>query len=210
MPLTDRSGYGPIAPRTIQVFITPGSDTWTRPQGCTHIRVQLVGAGGGGAGYCEAGGAGGYSEKYINVQDIDSVALTIGSGGSRISYYAVAADGTSTSFGTHLSASGGFGANAHNSHEGGRGGLGSGGHVNLYGGKGSGHGDGMGSWGPNTGGASYFGGSHGRQHSNNNSQDDDRHCAWGAGGTGGDTDGGNPHGSNGNHGAIVVYEYYNS
>jgi len=208
MSITSRTGITPMAAKTIQVFSTNGSHTWTRPDGCVRIKVALVGGGGGGAGYAEGGGAGGYSEKYIDVTNIASVSITVGAGGDRVTYYAASNDGTSTSFGTHLSATGGYGANRNQQHEGGRGGLGSGGQLNLYGGKGSGHGDGMGSWGPNTGGSSFFGGGHGRQHSNNNSQDDDRHCAWGAGGSGGKTDGG-PHGSHGNHGAVVVYEFYN-
>ena len=209
MPITDRSGFSPLVPKTIQVFNTAGSHTWTKPANCVRIRVSLVGGGGGGAGHCEAGGGGGYSESYIDVTDIETVAVVVGTGGNKVAYYGVASNGTTTSFGSYLSASGGFGANAHNSHEGGRGGLGSGGQLNLYGGKGSGHGSGMGSWGSNTGGDTYFGGSHSRKHSSSGTYDDDRHCAWGVGGTGGPGDGGGAGtGSHGAHGAVVVYEYY--
>lgn len=210
MAIASRSGITPMAAKTIQTFTTAGTHTWNRPEGCVRIKVSLVGAGGGGAGFCEAGGAGGYSEKYIDVTDISSVTITVGAGGDRVAYNLVGNSGGTTSFGSYLSASGGFGANENNNHEGGRGGLGSGGQLNLYGGKGSGHGDGQGSWGPNTGGVSFFGGGHGRRHSTNSSTDDDRHCAWGAGGSGGDTDTNvSQTGSHGAHGAVVVYEFYN-
>lgn len=209
MPIIDRSGYSPLAAKTIQVFSSPGTFTWNRPQGCIRVRVSLVGAGGGGAGYCEAGGSGGYSESYIDVTNIETVAVTVGTGGNNVGYYGVAVNGTSSSFGSYLSASGGYGANAHQGHEGGMSGYGNGGQLNLYGGKGSGHGNSMGSWGPNTGGDSYFGGSHGRKHSSNDSNDDQRHCAWGAGGTGARTDAAAT-ASSGAHGAVVIYEYYNS
>lgn len=207
MPIIDRDGYTPLVPKTVQVFTTAGTYTWIKPAGCIRVRVSLVGGGGGGAGYCEGGGAGGYSESFIDVSDIESVDIAVGSGGNKVGYYGVASPGGVSSFGWFLSASGGFGANAHNSHEGGRGGYGNGGQLNLYGGKGSGHGNGMGSWGPNTGGDSYFGGSHARKHSSSSVYDDDRHCGWGAGGTGGRTDG-TGEGSHGAHGAVVVYEYY--
>ena len=49
-----------------QTFTASG--TWTKPAGIRYIRVQLVGGGGGGGGHGESGGAGGYSEKIIDVR----------------------------------------------------------------------------------------------------------------------------------------------
>ena len=50
MGIDFRGGQDPTVPKTIQVFESTGNYTWTRPEGCTHIRVQLCGAGGGGTG----------------------------------------------------------------------------------------------------------------------------------------------------------------
>jgi hypothetical protein len=196
-----------ITPRTAQVFDTSGSHTWKRPEGCKFIRVQLVGGGGGSAGYVESGGAGGYSEKYMDVRNLSQVSVTVGGGGATLTYYGNASDGGTTSFGTYLTATGGYGANRNVQHEGGRGGIGSGGDVNLFGGKGAGHANGCGSWGPNRGGISYFGGPSGRRHSDNANNTGEQNAAPGAGGSGGKTDattGGGP----GMPGIVIVHEYY--
>jgi len=209
MPFNSRSSDTSYSiPKTIQVFETTGSHTWTRPEGCVMIHVQLCGAGGGGSGYVESGGAGGYSEKYIDVTNISSVSLSIGSGGNATHYYGNSGDGGSSSFGNHLSASGGYGANRNNQHEGGRGGLGSGGDINLYGGKGSGHGNSNGAWGSNTGGRSYFGGGNARRgYVSNVDSTGEQLAAPGTGGCGGKGDGGST-GSVGRHGIVIVHEYY--
>ena len=138
---------------SVQVFTSNG--TWTRPTGITRVRVQLVGGGGGGTGHGEAGGAGGYSERYLDVTSISSVAITIGGGGGGVNYHNIGGGGGTTSFGPYLSASGGEGARNVGGHCGGRPGIGSGGDLNVYGGGGAGHclhGGGL-------GGFSYFGGS---------------------------------------------------
>lgn len=208
MPFNSRNSDTSYSiPKTIQVFESTGSHTWTRPTGCVMIHVQLCGAGGGGSGYVESGGAGGYSEKYIDVTNISSVPVSVGSGGNATHYYGNSSDGGSSSFGNHLSASGGYGANRNNQHEGGRGGLGSGGDINLYGGKGSGHGSGNSYWGSNTGGRSYFGGGNGRRHSDNSDNTGAQLAAPGTGGAGGRGDGGGT-GSVGRHGIVIVHEYY--
>jgi hypothetical protein len=208
--ITSRSSgeevYG-VYPKKISVFDQPGTDTWTKPDGCVFVRVQLVGAGGGSSGYCESGGSGGYSEKYIDVSGIDSVQVTVGSGGSHVSYHATAPSGGTTSFGTYLTATGGLGANSHGSHEGGAGGVGSGGHINLPGSRGGGHCNGMGSWGPNTGASSFFGGPSGRRHSDSNNNTGEQNAAPGAGGSGGKTDAAAA-GDPGRHGIILVHEFY--
>lgn len=143
--------------KSVQVFAASG--TWTKPVGITTIRVQVVGAGGGSSGYSESGGAGGYSERILDVTNITSVAVTVGTGGAGTSYAAAGgaaggAGGTS-SFGIYCSATGGAGANSQLGHTGGGGGIGSGGYLNLRGGGGCGHNNPHNQSG---GGVSYFGG----------------------------------------------------
>jgi hypothetical protein len=185
---------------SVQVFSSNG--TWTRPSGITRIRVQLVGGGGGGTGHGEAGGSGGYSERYLDVTSISSVGVTIGGGGGGVNYHNVGGGGATTSFGPYLSASGGEGARNVGGHCGGRPGIGSGGDVNLYGGGGAGHclhGGGL-------GGFSYFGGSGIGVHAE--SPDTAAFESWsspGAGGSGGAQ--ARHRGASGKGGIIIVYEY---
>jgi len=212
--ITSRSGGDEVCgvyPKNITVFDQPGNDTWIKPDGCIFIRVQLVGAGGGSSGYCESGGAGGYSEKYIDVTGIDSVQVTVGSGGLTRTYTSspqVPSDsGGTTSFGSYLTATGGYGANSHGSHEGGAGGIGFGGDINLPGGRGGGHCNSMGYWGPNTGASSFFGGPSGRRHSDSNNNTGEQNAAPGAGGSGGVTDK-TATGDPGRHGIILIHEFH--
>jgi hypothetical protein len=199
--------------KTVSSYTLPGLHLWEKPEGCTSIYVQIVGGGGGGAGYAEGGGAGGYSEKYIDVKNVKTVQVNVGSGGSNRLYYGNAGDGGTTSFGSYLTATGGYGANRNVQHEGGRGGIGQGGHLNIYGGKGAGHGNSMGAGTPNTGGASYFGGgSSALRNGNPDYQtigyDGSYNVSPGAGGSGGVTDGSTRRGNLGVAGAVFVHEYY--
>ena len=63
--------------RSMSVYT--GGNTWNKPNGVGTIHVLVTGAGGGGSGFGESGGAGGHSEKVINVQNINSVGITVGS-----------------------------------------------------------------------------------------------------------------------------------
>ena len=63
-----------------------GNGTWSRPSDCTSIMVTAVGAGGGGSGYCEAGGAGGMSQRVIDVTNVSSVSVTVGNPGGGTNY----------------------------------------------------------------------------------------------------------------------------
>ena len=134
-----------------------GTYTWTKPAGCRMVKVICVGGGGGGCAHGESGGAGGMAEKWINVENVSSVTVTVGGRGGGTGYYSASGDGGTSSFGSYVSATGGYGANRNAGHSGGHGGVGSGGDINLYGGGGSGHVDGAGSAG--SGGGSYFCGS---------------------------------------------------
>ena len=64
--LTTRSGI-----RSMSVFT--GNGTWSRPDECKNIMVTCVGAGGGGSGYTESGGAGGMSQRQVDVTNVSSV-----------------------------------------------------------------------------------------------------------------------------------------
>ena len=173
--------------KSLQVFDASG--TWTKPAGIKKILVKLVGCGAAGNHQGQGGGAGGYAEKLIDATSLTSETVTVTS--SR----AGNAAGTTTSFGSHLSATGGQLGTAS---RGGKPGLGSGGDLNAYGGGGdyqpsaSGH-----------GGASYFGGpDHG---SDTTREYDVGNNAYGAGGMGienGYTQYGISRG-----GLVLVYEY---
>lgn len=172
------------------------------------IRVVCVGAGGGGRGYGESGGAGGYTELLINAASITTVSVTVAATTAGGGYYGSGNGGGTTSFGAYCSASGGNGANDNQSHTGGYGGLGYGGNVNIRGGGGTGHRNCHTNAHHNggTGGPSFFGGGqstshygHGNDTPNSNIQ------AYGAGGPG------NSHntiaGTGGKQGICIVYEY---
>lgn len=144
---------------SITSYATVGTYTWTKPSNCKTVLVRLVGGGGGAAGYCESGGAGGYSEKVIDVTAVSTVSVTVGGGGASVAYYTTGADGGTSSFGAYCSATGGYGSNRQSSHSGGTGGIGSGGDINLLGGTGTGHANSSGSAPLGLGGTSYFGSS---------------------------------------------------
>ena len=191
----------------INITSFTASGTWTKPSGCTSVLVQVVGGGGGAAGYCESGGAGGYCEKVIDVTAVSTVAVTIGGGGASVGYYAASNDGGTSSFGSFCSATGGYGANRNNSHSGGHGGLGSSGNVNLSGGIGTGHTNNAGHWPGAMGGASFFGSSGTVSRATTSTKL--YNGAPGSGGPGGRTnDGIGAVGvANGESGLIIVYAY---
>jgi len=189
--------------RSMQVWTSNG--TWSRPSGVASIKVVVVGAGGGGSGYCESAGAGGCSQRVIDVTNTSSVSVTVGNPGGGTNYAGCGGNGNSSSFGSFCSASGGYGANCRQQHAGGIGGNGSGGNLNVYGGGGNGHGS-YHSYGNHEAGSSYMGGSQPSSHNQQNySHRHQSHAAWGAGGNGSRS--GN-RGARGREGVVVVYEYY--
>jgi len=193
------------------------SGTWTNP-GATKVHVKLIGGGGGGAGYCESGGAGCYAEGIYDVTGVGSVAVTVGGGGSYTTYYSAAIQGGTTSFGGYLSAIGGYGANQQYSHSGGHGGNSAGGAgFWVQGSAGCGHvnGVGHGSLG-SIGGQGYFGGAqaHIRNHGNTTATHGIYQGAPGSGGPGNVTDlasaltgRGHSAGEYGMAGIVIVYSY---
>jgi hypothetical protein len=175
-----------------------------------QIRVICVGGGGGGRGYGESGGAGGFTEEWIDATGISTVSITIGGGGGGGVYYGYSPGGGTTSFGSYCSASGGNGANNNQDHTGGRGGDGSGGNLNFTGGGGVGHHNchTASYHNPGMGGASFFGGAQPGVHYTGRSEDVG---AFGAGGTGSNwyNNGANNYdrGFDGKAGVCIVYEY---
>jgi len=189
--------------RSMQVFTANG--TWTRPFGCKNIMVTCVGAGGGGSGYCEAGGAGGMSQRQVDVTNIASVSVTVGSPGGGNNYSGCGGNGNTSSFGSYCSASGGVGANCSQQHAGGYGGNGSGGSLNVHGGGGNGHGSHH-SYGNYASGVSYYGGGQPAGHNQVNwSHRHELHAAWGAGGNGSRH---SNRGARGREGIVVIHEYW--
>lgn len=184
-------------------YYTSGTNTYTVPAGCTKLFIQLQGGGGGSAGYCESGGAGGYAEGIYSVTPGATYTVTIGGGGGSVGYYAAAGAGGSTSFGSLISATGGYGANNNYSHGGGIGGLGASGQVNLYGGSGAGHGNSANHAQPSGGGAGFFGGPGSKTRSNDGANFGP---SWGTGASGGITDIGSA-GAVGTGGICVIFAY---
>ena len=94
--------YDTYGANGMQVFTSSG--TYTKSTGVNQIMVRLVAAGGGGTVHCESCGAGGFSEKIINVTGISSVSVAIGIGGTGTYYSGRSGQGSSSSFGSFMSA----------------------------------------------------------------------------------------------------------
>ena len=196
--LTTRSGI-----RSMSVFT--GNGTWSRPDECKNIMVTCVGAGGGGSGYTESGGAGGMSQRQVDVTNVSSVSVTVGNPGGGTNYSGCGGNGNTSSFGGYCSASGGVGANCSQQHAGGYGGNGSGGSLNVHGGGGNGHGSHH-SYGNYSSGVSYYGGGQPAGHNQVNwSHRHELHAAWGSGGNGSRH---SNRGARGREGIVVVHEYW--
>lgn len=102
--------------RLLNVQTFSASGTYTPTSGTKKIRVKAWGAGGGGggmtsAGTSAAGAAGGYAEGLIDIEDVSTVAVTIGQGGASVAANSSAkgGDGGSTIFGALISCTGGKG-----------------------------------------------------------------------------------------------------
>ena len=148
-PTFQAAGGGGL--QSVQVFTSSG--TWTKPAGISSVRVQLVGSGCGGFNWNKSGGAGGYSEKFIDVSSISSETVTVGAGA------ASGVAGNTSSFGSHCSGAGGGvpPGSAGSRTMSGLGGTASGGDINIQGGGGSGVGN-VSPYASADGGVSYFGG----------------------------------------------------
>jgi hypothetical protein len=129
---------------SMQVFTSSGA--FTVPNGVTTLRVTVIGGGGAG-GYHSTlpGGGGGAGGKAIGVVSGlvpgQSIAVTVGAGGAALTGPGTGNSGGTSSFGTYMSATGGFGGNGGTAAlfamAGGGGGAGVGGQINIGGSWGS-------------------------------------------------------------------------
>jgi len=191
----------------VRVIQFQSNTTYTVPNNVSMVHVKLCGAGGGGSGHGESGGAGGYAEGFFTASQLGgagaSIAITVGTSGTATYYSGSSGNGGTTSFGSLMSATGGRGANSVNQHCGGHGGLGSGGDLNIYGGGGAGHSY----YGRFGGGDSFFGGGGAAGHPQGGyyAYNNRELVAAGGGGSGGYHY--YSHGATGKDGVVIVYEY---
>ena len=136
------------------------SGTFTAPKTGSY-KVTVTGGGGAGGnrggGIGAGGGAGGTSIRFVQLNKDEQVPVTIGTGGSYPSTSnSNGGNGQTSSFGTYLSATGGWGGEGWSVslNHGGGGGNGSNGDINIIGGTG---GTGSSAVGNGRGGASFFG-----------------------------------------------------
>lgn len=196
--------------KSMQVFATPGTFTWTKPAGITRVKVIVTGGGGGGGStntddMANAGGAGATAIKFIDVTNVSTVSVTVGAGkaGNTDGQSLAVVYGNPSSFGAYCTAGGG--ANAGGGWAiGGYGGTASGGDINIPGGDGCGGSIDVtaGYQAAGTGGASYWG-SGGAGDTRNNYLGRDG-AAYGSGGGGGATA---QQGNTGAGGIVIVEEY---
>jgi hypothetical protein len=111
-------GYRPLGSPTL--YTSSGSFVKSNYPGMRAVRVRLVGGGGGGGGAPAAdagnhsagggGGGGGYAERFILAENLAATeTITVGAGGSGGTNFGGV--GGTSSFGTHVVATGGNGGN---------------------------------------------------------------------------------------------------
>lgn len=201
--------FGTAGFKSMQVFTSVGSSTWTKPSGITRVKVYVTGGGGGGGAsnsddMANGGAAGATAIKLIDVTSISSVTVTVGGGGAGAPNNTLSSvTGGTSSFGTHCSATGGdrYGGNWAIS---GTGGTATGGDINISGSDGNGGLiDNTGSYqAAGTGGASFWG--QGGRGSTNTTDGKRDGVAFGSGG-GGAANGNTS--ADGAPGIVVVEEY---
>ncbi|HAV8542507.1 TPA: phage tail protein [Escherichia coli] len=133
--------------RNLVTFTTAGVTSWTVPEELRNGRkcyVKVIGGGAsGGVGSTTTsgitcgggGGGGGVAEGLVDLTGINSVSITVGAGGAPVSGISVnGKNGGSSSFGTYMSASGGYSGGQPS---GGLGAVGVGGTINTSLGPGS-------------------------------------------------------------------------
>ena len=100
----------------VQIFTESG--TWTKPITGSLVYVRVWGAGGSGGkyssnsslDYATGGGGGAYSEKWFNIEDLGVTEnVTVGIGGAGVITQTSGNTGGTSSFGSHLTSTGGGG-----------------------------------------------------------------------------------------------------
>lgn len=203
--------------KSIQVFSSSGTHTYTKPAGIRTVKVTVTGAGGQGGGYGAAndygagGGAGGTAIEIIDVSSVSTVAVNVGAGGTGGSATQNGNNGSGSSFGSYCTGNGGDGGKHGNIGAvlGGAGGTSTGGDINIPGGDGhSGVDNDFVPAGtnyrraPNGGGSFWGSGARGGSHNVGARTGQ----AYGAGGGGGSASNGGA-GAAGQIGIVVVEEY---
>ena len=194
---TVQTGGGP---KSISVYNS--NSTWNKPSGIKRIWVMCTAGGGGGSGYGESGAAGAHTEQIVNVQNINSISVTVGGAGGGTNYSQRGGNGGTSSFGNYCSSGGGQCANRRQQHDGSTGGNPSQGAVRIYGGSSQGH---RNPPGLGHGGHSFWGGSSPTSHRQQQwAQRHRGHAAYGAGGSSARN---RERGGDGRQGIVVVYEF---
>ena len=213
---------------TFQIFTSSG--TWSKPTGCRYIKVSAQGAGGGGGAANTigsgtgnmggGGGAGSFGIKWLDVSNwSNSTTVTVGSGGTGPGNVTFSYQGTTSSFGTHLTSPGGEGgkrgsggANFKFSDGGGAQGnntVSIGGDINLYGSPGQpGWRTGADIGNSGLGGLSIFGGGAINYRAFGTTVNNQDNGAYGGGGGGRVSMTANAAGGTGGNGIVVVEEFY--
>ncbi|WP_233100269.1 phage tail protein [Pseudomonas cremoris] len=179
------------------LFLTAGVSTWNVPAGVKKCWVEVTGGGGGGAFYGSSpgpggGGGGGVARKAVDLTGINSVVITVGTGGNgSVANGYPGLNGGGSSFGEFCSASGGGGGRVDASTA--SGGTGTGGDMNTS----------IGSGNPalSVPSGSFYGGSGAGGESGFASSDPRRPSNPGYGGGGRWAGGG---GAPGAHGAVII------
>jgi hypothetical protein len=206
-----------VGSTTVRIFTA--SSTWSKPATSTGFKgiiVELVGGGGGGGSANSSsgvggggGGGGGYCREHLSADELtatSSVFITIGNAGLALGSTLDGLTGSTTSFSTFASSTGGVGGKSSATRIGGQGGVGVGCDVNAAGSHG-------GSWSyvaaddgiGGIGGSSMFGG--GGQPALNNAGGNA--IGFGGGGAGAaDTAPANVFGGNGTAGIAIITELY--
>lgn len=138
--------YAAFGSADVQIFTTPGANTWTKPSNAKMTTVLMVGGGGGGGGTDSitkggggGGGAGVSSQSFASSILGATETVTVGAGGSG-GQITNGGDGTASSFGSWLEATLGTGGKAASPYTGGSGGSGNLGNGGAGGAGGSGAG----------------------------------------------------------------------
>lgn len=105
---------------TKQIYSATGANTWTKPAGLLYVDVEVLSAGGGGQGSAagsgitgQPGGAGAYGKKRILSSALgttETATVGVGGGGGSLAGPTNGAQGGTTSFGAHVSVTGGKGS----------------------------------------------------------------------------------------------------